>query len=115
MQLASFLRVIAAIMGLCGVISTLMGAFFRAPHRVSRLSYLVPGMILIFSSLLGLILPLVFNLGQRSVFEDHYKIAIYAATALGSVISVFVYGFTAEFYDHREQKGKREVEKILKK
>jgi len=72
-------------------------------------------MILIFSSLLGLILPLVFNLGQRSVFEDHYKIAIYAATALGLVISVFVYGFTAEFYDHREQKGKREVEKILKK
>ena len=115
MQLASFLRVIAAIMGLCGVISTLMGAFFRAPHRVSRLSHLVSGMILIFSSSLGLILPLVFNLAQRSVFEDHYKIAIYAATVLGLVISVFVYGFTAAFYDHREQKGKREVEKILKK
>lgn len=75
----------------------------------------VSGMILIFSSLLGLILPPVFNLGQRSVLEDHYKIAIYAATALGLVISVFVYGFTAAFYDHREQKGKREVGKILKK
>jgi hypothetical protein len=83
--------------------------------RVSRLSHLVSGMILIFSSFLGLVLPLVFNLGQRSVLEDHYKIAIYAATALGLVISVFVYGFTAAFYDHREQKGKREVGKILKK
>jgi hypothetical protein len=112
MQLASFLRVIAAIMGLCGVISTLMGAFFRAPHRVSRLSHLVSGMILIFSSFLGVILPLVFNLGQQSVFEDHYKIAIYAATALGLVISVFVYGFTAAFYDHREQRENVRLKKF---
>ena len=115
MQLTSFLRIIAAIMGFFGAIFTLMGVFFRAPHRASRLSHLISGMILIFSSSLGLVLPLVFNLAQRSVFEDHYKIAIYAATALGLVISAFVYGFTAAFYDLREQKGKREVEKILKK
>lgn len=124
MQVGSYLSLVAATIGFFGAILTVFGVLRLAANRTAGLSavpdrelsseqlrklaaqktYLSSGLILIFSSILGFITRWVVGMGERRILDDHHKIAIYAAVALGTVISVFVYGFTAAFNERRIEK-----------
>lgn len=69
-------------------------------------NFFVSGFTLIVLSILGVAAPLVFNLSERQVIEGYYGVAVYAGVALGTVISVFVLGFTAAFNEWRVERWK---------
>lgn len=124
MQFDSYIRFIAATMGLFGVLLTILGVICLKVNRgagllavpwgelsveqlkklIMQKSLLVSGLTLAALALLGLILPWVLNLAERRVLDPYYGVAIYAAVALGMVISLFVYGFIVAFNDHRMEK-----------
>lgn len=126
MQFDSYIRFIAATMGLFGVLLTILGVICLKVNRgagllaipwgelsveqlkklIMQKSLLVSGLTLAALALLGLILPWVLNLAERRVLDPYYGVAIYAAVALGMVISLFVYGFIVAFNDHRMEKRK---------
>jgi len=126
MQFDSFIRFIAATMGLFGVLVTILGVICLRVNRgaglladpwgelsveqlkklITQKSLLVSGLTLAALALLGLILPWVLNLAERRVLDPYYGVAIYAAVALGVVISLFVYGFIVTFNEHRMEKRK---------
>jgi len=126
MQFDSFIRFIAATMGLFGVLLTILGVICLKVNRgagllavpwgelsveqlkklIMQKSLLVSGLTLAALALLGLILPWVLNLAERRVLDPYYGVAIYAAVALGVVISLFVYGFIVTFNEHRMEKRK---------
>lgn len=126
MQFDSYIRFIAATMGLFGVLLTILGVICLKVNRgagllaipwgelsveqlkklIMQKSLLVSGLTLAALALLGLILPWVLNLAEHRVLDPYYGVAIYAAVALGMVISLFVYGFIVAFNDHRMEKRK---------
>ena len=126
MQFDSYIRFIAASMGLFGVLLTILGVICLKVNRgagllavpwgelsveqlkklIMQKSLLVSGLTLAALALLGLILPWVLNLAERRVLDPYYGVAIYAAVALGMVISLFVYGFIVTFNEHRMEKRK---------
>ena len=126
MQFDSYIRFIAATMGLFGVLLTILGVICLKVNRgagllavpwgelsveqlkklIMQKSLLVSGLTLAALALLGLILPWVLNLAERRVLDPYYGVAIYAAVALGMVISLFVYGFIVAFNEHRMEKRK---------
>jgi len=126
MQFDSYIRFIAATMGLSGVLLTILGVICLKVNRgagllavpwgelsveqlkklIMQKSLLVSGLTLAALALLGLILPWVLNLAERRVLDPYYGVAIYAAVALGMVISLFVYGFIVTFNEHRMEKRK---------
>ena len=126
MQFDSYIRFFAATMGLFGVLLTILGVICLKVNRgagllavpwgelsveqlkklIMQKSLLVSGLTLAALALLGLILPWVLNLAERRVLDPYYGVAIYAAVALGMVISLFVYGFIVTFNEHRMEKRK---------
>ncbi len=126
MQFDSYIRFIAATMGLFGVLLTILGVICLKVNRgagllavpwvklsveqlkklIMQKSLLVSGLTLAALALLGLILPWVLNLAERRVLDPYYGVAIYAAVGLGMVISLFVYGFIVAFNEHRMEKRK---------
>lgn len=65
---------------------------------------LTTGLVLILLFLLGMLSPWVFNLAEQRVLNNYYGVAVYAAVALGTVISALVYGFIAAFNERRIEK-----------
>lgn len=126
MQFGSYLQFVAAIMGFFGIILTALGVVCLTANRKAGLpglprekssleqvkkltmqkNFFVSGFTLIVLSILGVAAPLVFNLSERQVVEGYYGVAVYAGVALGTVISVFVFGFTAAFNEWRVERRK---------